>query len=76
MTLEELLNLVKDELKENENNSSELKEGIYIHDDRHLKVLNKGSKLWNRWINKNAIADYGSVEAQSTIYSAFPFCLP
>lgn len=53
LTLEELLNLVKDELKENENNSSELEEGIYIHDDRHLKVLNKGSKLWNRWRDKN-----------------------
>jgi transcriptional regulator with XRE-family HTH domain len=53
LTLEELLNLVQDELKKIENNDNELEEEIYIHDSRHLKVLNKGSKLWNRWRDKN-----------------------
>lgn len=38
LTLEELLNLVQVH---------------YIYDSRHLKVLNKGAKLWNRWRDKN-----------------------
>ena len=53
LTLEEFLDLVCQELEKNEGNSYQLEEETYIYDIRHLKVLNKGSKAWNRWRNKN-----------------------
>jgi transcriptional regulator with XRE-family HTH domain len=53
LTLEELLNLVQVQLKEDANTSCESEEETYIYDSRHLKVLNKGSKLWNHWREKN-----------------------
>lgn len=53
LTLEELLDIVHEQLKENENASRKLEEETYICDNRHLRVLNKGSKAWNRWRNKN-----------------------
>ena len=53
LTLEELLDIVHEQLEENENASRKLEEENYICDNRHLRVLNKGSKAWNRWRNKN-----------------------
>ncbi len=53
LTLEELLNLVQVQLEEDANTSCESEEETYIYDSRHLKVLNKGAKVWNRWRDKN-----------------------
>lgn len=53
LALEELLDLVHEQLEKNENDSHELEEETYIYDSRHIKILNKGSKAWNRWRDKN-----------------------
>ena len=52
LSLEELLNLVQDQLEDSVNTSFESEE-TYIYDGRHLKILNKGPKVWNRWRDKN-----------------------
>ena len=53
LTLEEFINITKLQLEDNSHVSSMSEEEIYVHNKRHVSVLNRGVKAWGRWREKN-----------------------
>ena len=53
ITLEEFLELVSKQLSEEGIIIPNLDNDTYVPNKRHLNVLNKGVKSWNRWREKN-----------------------